>query len=151
MLIRLVNPKTRNPGARHQYVRIEEGPAHDYLRKFVTLLLPQQAIWSGSPGTYRKRPDSVLKALKISVGTFLPSSFRPGGATYFFQEWEENLPRLQWRGRWQSTSMLERYVQELQAFDSWQRLSVDAQHLVTRLEDLGLLLVTDFCFADFYL
>ena len=47
---------------------------------------------------------------------FLPSSLRPGGVTFFlFRQWDENLVRLQWRGRWRSFKMLEIYVQELGA------------------------------------
>ena len=41
-----------------------------------------------------------------------PSSMRPGGATHFFQIWEENVQRIMWRGRWQCQKTLEHYIQE---------------------------------------
>ena len=45
--------------------------------------------------------------------TILPSSLRPGGASHFFEVWDENIPKLQWCGRWACTKTLEHYVQEL--------------------------------------
>ena len=53
--------------------------------------------------------------LYMAYSEQLPSSLRPGGASYFFGLWDENIPRLLWRGRWASHKMLVHYVQELTA------------------------------------
>ncbi len=64
------------------------------------------------------------------------SSFRPGGASFLFHEWDEDVRRLQWRGRWASTRMLEHYIQELQSYQLLTQLSADARCLVDQLSDL---------------
>lgn len=46
-----------------------------------------------------------------------PSSLRPGGATYLFQLWDENIPKLQWRGRWLHLKTMLHYIQELGAIN----------------------------------
>lgn len=66
------------------------------------------------------RLEAIQKAV-LHRSIFLPSSLRPGGATYLFRLWDENLTRLQWRGRWRSFRMLEIYVQELGAAEIWIR------------------------------
>ena len=99
---------------------------------------------------FRKRFDTILQAAAIPLQTFLPSSFRPGGATALFQASGENVLKLQWRGRWQNVKMLERYVQELQAMDVWGSLSADALFRISSLAPLGMQLVEEATFADFW-
>ena len=65
---------------------------------------------------------------------FLPSSLRPGGATFYFREWNENLPRLQWRGRWRSFRMLETYIQELGVAEALARFSPTVLARITVLD-----------------
>lgn len=72
---------------------------------------------------------------------FLPSSLRPGGATYLFRLWSEDLVRVQWRGRWKSFRMLETYVQELGAAEIWTRFPLQTRNRVRVLGDLFLLLL----------
>ena len=79
----------------------------------------------------------MLEKLNIPAGTLLPSSFRPGGATYLFQLWNEDVRRLQWRGRWQSLTMLERYVQESQAIHVWHGLSLAAREAIMSTSSLA--------------
>ena len=66
----------------------------------------------------------------------LPSSLRTGGATHFFMKWNEDLPRLMWRGRWRDLRMLGIYVQELSAGLVRMRLSPSDVARVNVLSDL---------------
>lgn len=66
---------------------------------------------------------------------FLPSSLRPGGATYLFRLLQEDLVKLQWRGRWRSFRMLEIYVQELGAAQVWIRFDPKTRQGVLFLGD----------------
>ena len=67
---------------------------------------------------------------------FVPASLRPGGATFLFRLWDENLQRLQWRGRWRSYRMLEIYVQELGAAEVWVTFSPQVRLRVASLGSL---------------
>ena len=61
-------------------------------------------IWNGSWAAFKLRFDALQT--EVLEGTpFLPSSLRPGAATFLFRSWDENPPRLQWRGRWKSGSL----------------------------------------------
>ena len=99
---------------------------------------------------FRRRFVATLQAARIPDRAFLPSSFRPGGATTLFQAWHENIPKLQWRGRWQNVKILERYVQELQAINVLSDLSADALYRVQQLAPLGRQIVLDASFSDFF-
>lgn len=69
---------------------------------------------------FRTRYELLQKHVLHKV-PFLPSSLRPGGATYLFRLFHEDLVKLQWRGRWRSFRLLEIYVQELGAAQVWIR------------------------------
>ena len=72
-----------------------------------------EPIWSGSAHIWRRRVKVLSHHFTGSEGTILPSPLRPGGASNLFEAWDENIPKLQWRGRWACTRTLEHYVQEL--------------------------------------
>ena len=91
-----------------------------WVTQILTLVPMWSRIWSGSLSSFKLRFDHIQRHL-LQSKPFLPSSLRPGGATFLFRLWDENLPRLQWRGRWRSFRMLEIYVQELGAAEVWIR------------------------------
>ncbi|CAE7242894.1 unnamed protein product [Symbiodinium sp. CCMP2592] len=114
LYVRIGQPKTRHRAAASQHVRVD----HPGVAAWIVDALPStpgwRRIWNGSWAAFKLRFDALQS--EVLEGTpFLPSSLRPGGATFLFRSWDENLTRLQWRGRWKSFRMLETYVQELGA------------------------------------
>ena len=120
LCIRIGLPKTRNQAARNQRVRMDEANVVMWVTQTLTLVPMWSRIWSGSLSSFKLRFDHIQRHF-LQSKPFLPSSLRPGGATYLFRLWDENLPRLQWRGRWRSFRVLEIYVQELGAAEVWIR------------------------------
>ncbi|CAE7247502.1 unnamed protein product [Symbiodinium sp. CCMP2592] len=110
--IRVGHPKTRNRAAHSQHVRVDEPGVAAWVSQMISSTPMWRRIWNGSWAAFKHR-FNLLQIEVLNTCTFLPSSLRPGGATYLFRQWDENLPRLQWRGRWRSFRMLEIYVQEL--------------------------------------
>ena len=122
LYIRVGAPKTRMKAARDQHVRIDEPMIADWISKMIGSMPPWSRIWHGSLAAFKSRFDLLQKEVLGSC-VFVPASLRPGGATYLFRVFEENLQRLQWRGRWRSIRMLEIYVQELGAAEVWTTFS----------------------------
>ena len=98
-------------------------------------------------GHAQQREDLVLlfqsvpgetTAVKVAGNSSVcvPSSFRPGSATYWFREWQEDLNRLQWRGRWLHFKTLAHYIQELGCISIMQSLSPVARRKVKQLAEL---------------
>lgn len=120
--IRIRSPKTRFRGATSQHVRVDHPDAIGFVNTYLPGIPKWQHIWVGSYAAFRSRFDCLQREVTLAT-PFLPSSLRPGGATFLFRLWQENLPRLQWRGRWRSFRMLETYVQELGVAEALARFS----------------------------
>ena len=118
LYIRVGAPKTRMKAARDQHVRIDEPMIASWISKMTATMPPWSRIWHGSLAAFKTRFD-LLQKEALGSCVFVPASLRPGGATYLFRVFGENLQRLQWRGRWRSFRMLEIYVQELGAAEIW--------------------------------
>ncbi|CAE7447660.1 unnamed protein product [Symbiodinium natans] len=114
LFIRVGSPKTRHRGARSQHVRVDEPGVAAWVDSLVGQMPLWRRLWSGSWAAFRRRFE-LLQLEVLGARFFLPSSLRPGGATFLFRLWDENLTRVQWRGRWRSFRMLEIFVQELGA------------------------------------
>ena len=54
----------------------------------------------------------------------------------FFEVWDENVPKLMWRGRWACQRTLEHYVQELVAHQVLNNVSVVEDTRITQLAAL---------------
>ena len=128
--------KTMRRGPRRTHVRIDDPLIVSYLAARTRKLGPLVPFFSGSAHTWRRRFGTLVEALTGKRQTILPSSLRPGAATYFFEAWGENLPRLQWRGRWASAKMLEHYVQELVAHQVLRPVSQDRQQKIVEVSAL---------------
>ena len=124
--VRVGQPKTRHRATRCQHVRVEEPWVATWINAQLQGLMPWKRIWHGSLGAFRSRFDLLQQAL-LGQRLFMPASLRPGGATYYFRLWNEDLVRLQWKGRWRSFRMLEIYVQELGAAEILVKFSVAAR------------------------
>ena len=129
-------------------MRIDDQLTVDFLEKRVIGLKPSMMLFGGSAHTWRKRLDTMVLFLTGVRRLILPSSLRPGGATYYFELWDENLPRLQWRGRWASTKMLEHYVQELVGCQILNRVSASYRSKMDALAALYPAVLSEFCAAS---
>ena len=132
LYVHIGQPKTRHRAAASQHVRVD----YQGVAGWIVAALPStpgwRTIWNGSWAAFKLRFDALQS--EVLEGTpFLPSSLRPGGATFLFSSWDENLTRLQWRGRWKSFRMLETYVQELGATEVLARFSPKVRRRVSVL------------------
>ena len=132
--IRVGHPKTRNRAVHSQHVRVDEPGVATWVSQMISSTPMWRRIWNGSWAAFKHR-FNLLQFEVLNTCTFLPSSLRPGGATYLFRQWDENLPRLQWRGRWRSFRMLEIYVQELGALEVLVRFPLKVRHRAQLFSD----------------
>ena len=136
IFLRLQLVKARTRGARRQSVRLEEPFVVDFLQRSLNVMTSSERLWSYSPGLFRSRLKMVLKEVADQPNLCVPSSLRPGGATYLFRLWQEDLVRLEWRGRWLHMKTLAHYVQELGCCNVMQSLSPAALKKVHQLAAL---------------
>lgn len=137
MIIRLLQTKSRTRGARHQSVRLDEPYVIAFLEKCFRSMIRSERIWPHTATLFRTRFDQVLVAACGQSKLVLPSSLRPGGATFLFQRWGENIPRLQWRGRWMHLKTMLHYIQELGTINVMNKLTLSQRQ---RVHQLALLL-----------
>ena len=138
--VRVSQPKTRFRAAAAQHVRLDEAGIAGWVQTIFGSMPMWRKLWCGSLASFKTRLDLVQREVLTTVA-FLPSSLRPGGATYLFRLWSEDLIRVQWRGRWKSFRMLETYVQELGAAEIWIRFPIKTRNRVKVLGDLFLRLL----------
>ena len=136
VLIQLLQTKTRTRGARFQSVRLEEPRVIVFLQKCLSFMTQNELLWPLSPALFRTRFDQVLtRACGISK-LVCPSSLRPGGATFLFQLWKEDIQKLQWRGRWLHMKTMLHYIQELGAVNIFDKLEPAQKSRVLLLAQL---------------
>lgn len=135
LYIRIGAAKTRLKAARDQHVRVEEPCVALWIARMLSSTPKWSRIWHGSLAAFKARWDRLQEEVLHSC-PFVPASLRPGGATFLFRLWDENLQRLQWRGRWRSFRMLEIYVQELGAAEVWVTFSSKVRVRVASLGSL---------------
>ena len=113
MFIRLQLVKARTRGARMQSVRLDVPYVVSFIKKCFRVMTTDEKLWCFSTSHFRTKLQQALRATTGSATLCVPSSLRPGGATFWFRQWDENLPKLQWRGRWLHFKTLAHYIQEL--------------------------------------
>lgn len=136
VLIQLLQTKTRTRGARFQSVRLEEPHVIAFLQKVLRVMTPNELLWPLSPALFRTRFDQVLTRASGKSKLVYPSSLRPGGATFLFQLWREDIQKLMWRGRWVHFKTLLHYTQELEAFNIFEKLGPAQKSRVLLLAQL---------------
>ncbi|CAE7242495.1 Fem1b [Symbiodinium sp. CCMP2592] len=129
--LRIPEPKTRRRGARVQHARIK---APEFILKFLGKvfqpLAGSCALYPGSPNMYRRRWDSLLKALLVEpTHRLTPGSLRGGGAVRAFRGGEP-LSEVQWRMRLRHQETLGYYLQEVTALSVLPSLSSPSRNLV---------------------
>ena len=92
--VRIGLPKTRFRSALNQHVRVDEPGIASWIAWMLRCTPMYQRIWNGSLAAFRKRYELLQRSVLGKV-CFLPSSLRPGGATYLFRLFNEDLVRLQ--------------------------------------------------------
>ena len=136
VFLKLQLVKSRTRGARQQSVRLDVPFVVSFLKKNIKVMTQNEKLWPYSASLFRRRLQQVLKATCDSQDICLPSSLRPGGATYWFRMWNEDLVRLQWRGRWLHFKTLAHYIQELGCVNVLDSLSPKAKIRVHSLAAL---------------
>ena len=96
-----------------QSVRLDVPYVINFMQSCFKTMEPAEKIWPHSSSLFRVRLQQLLQEVVGDPHICVPSSLRPGGATHWFREWGEDLPRLQWRGRWRHFKTLAHYIQEL--------------------------------------
>ena len=134
--LRLQLVKSRTRGARMQSVRIDVPYVVAFLKKCFKAMTPEEQIWPFSSAMLRRRLQQTLQAVTELPHLCVPSSLRAGGATYLFREWQEDVPRLQWRGRWLHFKTLAHYIQELGCWNIIEQLTPAARSRMQCLADL---------------
>ena len=117
VFLRLQLVKGRTRGARQQSVRLDVQFVVSFLRKSIKTMAPREKMWPHSSSLW-KRVQQVLQSCCSLPNVCVPSSVRPGGATFWFREWSEDLVHLQWRGRWMHLKTLAHYIQELECINN---------------------------------
>ena len=136
VFLRLQLVKARTRGARQQSVRLDVQFVVSFLQRSIKTMAPQEKLWPYSSYLFRKRMQQVLQECCSLPDVCMPSSLRPGGATFWFREWNEDLIRLQWRGRWMHFKTLAHYIQELGCVNVLDSLSPAARLKVHCLANL---------------
>ena len=136
IFLRLKLVKSRTRGAKQQSVRLDVPFVVHFLKRCLATVQPEEQTWSFSSATLRRRLQQALQEVTGRSDLCLPSSLRPGGATYWFRVWQENLPRLQWRGRWLHFKTLALYIQEVGCVNIMEQVTPSYQLKVQRLAAL---------------
>ena len=124
-------PKTRHRGGgRVQHTKISEPLVTKFCEVVFSSLQPQDRLFPGSPASYRRRWDALLRALEVPITLQLtPAGLRAGGAVYLYRQ-DIELQKLLWRMRLSSLQTLHHYVQEVGADSVFVRLPSHSRHLV---------------------
>lgn len=143
-------PKTSR-FARRQHCKIDDPLVLKFITKVFGGLQASSALFSGGATAYRRRWNSILSRLEVPFlqehDGCTPAVLRGSGATHMFLS-TEDLPRVQWRGRWAQQKTLEFYVQEVAAQTMLSRLSPSAFERVKLLDQFAVALLNDFIFVD---
>lgn len=136
VFLRLTLVKSRTRGARMQSVRVDVPYVINFMQSCFKTMEPSERIWPHSSSLFRVRLQQLLKEVVNDAHVCVPSSLRPGGATHWFREWGEDLPRLQWRGRWLHFKTLAHYIQELGCVNVLESIPATYKLKMQRLADL---------------
>ena len=137
LLVRLVRTKSWSRGSKSQYAKLDACSACACSNHYLQSMPATARLWPASPAAFGLRFRRLLEVVLQTRHPFTVGSLRTGGATTLFRAWQENLPRLCWRGRWTDVNTLFHYVQELQATEISASFTVE---VMKRVEALAALL-----------
>ena len=109
-------PKTgRRTKARVQHLSVHNPEVLPFLEKVFGRLKASEALYPGSPASFRKRWDALLQALLVPKDLLLtPGGLRGGGAIAAYHR-NVDLSTLQWQMRIKHQVTLQAYIQEVAA------------------------------------
>jgi hypothetical protein len=136
--LKIIKPKTRyRGGGRVQHLSVQDSEAVAFLAAVFGSLSPCERLFDCSPAAFRRRWDTILKALNIPKDVGLtPGGVRGGGCVYAFQN-GMSLPMLLWRMRIKHLQTLESYLQEVVASTVVSELPVEARKSVSSAASLA--------------
>ena len=114
-LVRLAKTKSWSRTSRAQYAKLDARNACAGCNRYARGMPRTTLLWAASPSAFAIRLRAIVKAVTGVPGPYTVGSLWTGGATHLFRLWNEDLPRLCWRGRWKDVNTVWHYVQELQA------------------------------------
>ena len=113
--VRIFGAKTRRYMQR-QHAKISDSLSVRFLSASFGAFELDQPLFDCSPFVFRSRWNAVFRRLGIPTedgpSGVTPKCLRGSGATWMYQL-TEDIPRIQWRGRWQQRRTLEYYLQDV--------------------------------------
>ena len=134
-VISIVRPKTRNRGRMLEAVTVEWPALVLLLNTLFGWIHPDTNLCRGGRAGLVKRFEYAKSLLSLQTAPFTLASLRSGGAVDFYRS-TGNVAALQFRGRWDSPSTLNHYLQEAMATLAFGRLSKQSFDKVEALADL---------------
>ena len=134
--LRVLNPKTRNRGARTQYSCTDEKLCVDLVSAVWDELLPDQWLYEGSASAFRYRWDALLRKLTVPTSLHLtPGSLRGGGAVGSYRRGTP-IDQLMWKMRILHQKTLASYLQEMVAASVLPTLPANVLDLIKQLQGI---------------
>ena len=131
----LTDPKNRASLGKSQFAVIRDPGTAQYL-EWMSAGAPRDArLWPSSGPRFRELFQLLLARVGLDSVRFTPASLRAGGATWLFLEIGCDVQRLQYLGRWTSTSSLYCYIQEAVAHLIWIQLEPTHEAHLSHLAD----------------
>ena len=134
--VHIKHPKTAR-FARKQHCKIDDAVVLEFVSAVFERLHPSEPLFIGGSSAYRRRWDQILAKLGIPFSLqsngATPAVLRGSGATALHLQ-TENLPLVQWRGRWSQQKTVEYYIQEVGAQSMLARLPSQSRELVRTFE-----------------
>ena len=127
IIIAMRKPKTRSHMGRIQFALVRNEALARWILWFQTLVgQPEKPFWPRTATRFRALLKTMLVRLGLGKLGYTVASCRSGGATFRFMS-GESVERLQFQGRWASSSSLKCYMQESMAWLCWASLSPELE------------------------
>ena len=123
--IALQKPKNFRQLGNVQFVTIKHADTCNWLTWVCSGKASEQTLWPYSPAEFRRLFKKIRETLSLQSVQYSPASLRAGGATFYFDEFED-VGKLRLLGRWASMQSLEHYVQVGKGQQLLQTMSVKA-------------------------
>eukprot|EP00438_Fugacium_kawagutii_P001726 Skav204117 [mRNA] locus=scaffold5190:190961:192067:- [translate_table: standard] len=131
--LKILNPKTRNRGARVQHSSAEDSRLIKFVASVWDQLMPDEMLYSGSQSAFRSRWDALLRHIQVSKSFGLtPGSLRGGGAVAAHRR-GVSVNDLMWKMRVTQQRTLFHYLQETAAVSLLPQLSEGTRYKIKLL------------------